>query len=159
MISLFILMILYAYFLFLFDCCLYNIPLQTNSLKMLEQVYYSISFSYYVLSIYPAFFSVKIYIHISFRSEFKPFLAHLSWKLKWAFLIAFRPSSVCPSVCPSVCLSVCPSVCKLFLFSTSSPEPLGQFQPNLAQNILGWRGFKFVQMKNAAHRQGEIIKK
>ena len=34
------------------------------------------------------------------------FLAHLSWKLKWAFLIAFRPSSVCLSVC----LSVCPSV-------------------------------------------------
>jgi hypothetical protein len=25
------------------------------------------------------------------------FLAHLSWKLKWAFLIAFCPSSVCPS--------------------------------------------------------------
>ena len=33
-------------------------------------------------------------------------LAHLSWKLKWAFLIAFRPSSVCLSVC----LSVRPSV-------------------------------------------------
>ena len=30
------------------------------------------------------------------------FLAHLSWKLKWAFLIACRPSSVCPSVCLSV---------------------------------------------------------
>jgi hypothetical protein len=27
------------------------------------------------------------------------FLAHLSWKLKWAILIAFCPSSVCPSVC------------------------------------------------------------
>ena len=26
------------------------------------------------------------------------FLAHLSWKLKWAFLITCRPSSVCPSV-------------------------------------------------------------
>ena len=25
-------------------------------------------------------------------------LAHLSWKLKWAFLITCRPSSVCPSV-------------------------------------------------------------
>ena len=32
------------------------------------------------------------------------FLAHLRWKLKWAFLIAFRPWSVCPSVCLSVCL-------------------------------------------------------
>ena len=29
-------------------------------------------------------------------------LGHLSWKLKWAFLIAFRPSFVCLSVCPSV---------------------------------------------------------
>ena len=26
---------------------------------------------------------------------------------------------------------------KLFKFSSSSPEPLGQFQPNLAQSILG----------------------
>ena len=26
---------------------------------------------------------------------------------------------------------------KLFTFSSSSPEPLGQFQPNLAQSILG----------------------
>ena len=47
---------------------------------------------------------------------------------------------------------------KLFTFS-SSPEPLGQFQPNLAQNILGWRGFKFVQMKGPALFQGEIITK
>ena len=30
---------------------------------------------------------------------------------------------------------------------TSSPEPLSKFQPNLAQSILGWRGFKFIQMK------------
>ena len=58
-------------------------------------------------------------------------------------------------VCPSVCLSVC----KLFLFSTSSQEPLGQFQPNLAQSILGWRGFNFVQMKGPALFQGEIIMK
>ena len=28
-----------------------------------------------------------------------------------------------------------------------SPEPLGLFQPNLIQRILGLRGFKFVQMK------------
>ena len=30
------------------------------------------------------------------------FLAHLSWKLKWAFLITCRPSSVRLSVCLSV---------------------------------------------------------
>ena len=58
-----------------------------------------------------------------------------------------------------VCLSVRPSVCKLFTFSSSSPEPLGQFQPNLAQSILGWRGFKFVQMKGPALFPGEIITK
>ena len=30
------------------------------------------------------------------------FFTHLSWKLKWAFLITCRPSSVCPSVRMSV---------------------------------------------------------
>ena len=68
----------------------------------------------------------------SWASCLKSFLANRSWKLKRAFLIACR-------------LSVCPSVCKLFLFSSSSQKPLGQFQTNLAQSILGWRGFKFVQ--------------
>ena len=55
-------------------------------------------------------------------------LAYLSWKLKWAFLITCCPLSVRLSVRPSVCLS------------SSSPEPLGQFQPNMAKSILGWRG-------------------
>ena len=41
-------------------------------------------------------------------------------------------SVVCLSVRLPVCPSVCLSVCKLFTFSSSSPEPLGQFQPNLA---------------------------
>jgi hypothetical protein len=45
------------------------------------------------------------------------------------------------------------------LLFTSSPEPLGQFYPDLAQIILGWRGFKFVQMKRNALFQGEIIVK
>ena len=34
------------------------------------------------------------------------------------------------------------------LKKTFSPEPLGQFQLILAQNILRWSGFKFLQMKN-----------
>ena len=46
---------------------------------------------------------------------------------------------------------------KLFTFSSYSPEPVGQFQPNLAQSILRWRGFKFVQIKGPALFQGEII--
>ena len=48
---------------------------------------------------------------------------------------------------------------KLFTFSSSSQEPLGQFQQNLAQSILGGRGFKFVQMKGHTISQGEIIVK
>ena len=48
---------------------------------------------------------------------------------------------------------------KHFTFSSSSPEPIGQFQPNLAQSILGCRGFKFIQMKDPALFQGEIIMK
>ena len=51
------------------------------------------------------------------------------------------------------------SVCKLFTFSSSSPEPHGQFQPNLAQSNLGWRGLKFLKMKGRALFQGEIIMK
>ena len=78
-------------------------------------------------------------------------LAHLSWMLKWAFLITYCPSSVR--------LSVCLSVCKLFTFSSSSQEPLGQFQPNLAQSNFGWREFKFVQMKGHTLFQGKIIAK
>ena len=45
-----------------------------------------------------------------------------------------RLSSV---VCLPVCLSVCLSVCKLFLFSTSSQEPLGQFYQTWHKAWLG----------------------
>ena len=65
-----------------------------------------------------------------------PFFAHLSWPLKWVFLITCRPASVCLSDC------------KIFTFSTSPPEPLGQFQSNLTQCIT------FVQMKGHALFQG-----
>ena len=73
-------------------------------------------------------------------------LAHLSWKLQLAF--SGRLFSV-----------VCPFVCKLFKLSSSSQEPLGQFQWNLTQIILWWRGFKFLQMKGPALFQGEMITK
>ena len=36
--------------------------------------------------------------------------------------------------------------CTLFTFLSSSPEPLGHFQPHLAQGIIAWRGFELVQM-------------
>ena len=32
-------------------------------------------------------------------------------------------------------------------FKKSSPEPLGQFKPNLTQSNIGWRGLKFLQVK------------
>ena len=35
----------------------------------------------------------------------------------------------------------------------------GQFQPNLTQSILRWRGLKFDQMKDHVHFQKEIIAK
>ena len=44
-------------------------------------------------------------------------------------------------------------------YQKSSPETLGLFPPNLAQSILGWWGFTFVQMKGHAFFQGEIISK
>ena len=57
--------------------------------------------------------------NLFFVNQYFTFLAHLSWKLKWAFLI-----TCCPSVCPSV---------NFFTFLSSSQEPLDQFQPNLGQ--------------------------
>ena len=79
------------------------------------------------------------------------FLAHLSWKLKWAFLI---------TCCLSVCLSVCPSVCKCFTFSFSFQEPQGQFQPNLGQASMGdGDSSLFKWIKVHALFQGEIIGK
>ena len=58
------------------------------------------------------------------------FLALLTWKLKWAFLIAF-------------CLSVCLSACKLFTFSSSSPEQLGQFLSGGDSSLFKWRATPF----------------
>ena len=59
-------------------------------------------------------------------------LAHLSWMLKWTFSDPFL-SAVCPSLNFSH-----------LIFSRTTPQC--QFQPNLAQSIIGWRGFEFVQL-------------
>ena len=57
-------------------------------------------------------------------------------------------------------IAICPlSVCKLFTFSSSSPEPLCWFQPNLAQSIIGKGNsflFFFLQMKCIALFKEEI---
>ena len=101
----------------------------------IHSVFFKLSLSWFCIK----FVSLCLLCKLGYQSilsmlVYDSFLAHLSWKLKWAFLITYCPSSVCLSVC------------KLFTFSSSSQELLGQFQPNLAQSILGWRGFKFVQM-------------
>lgn len=58
----------------------------------------------------------------------------------------------------SVRLSVRSSVCKLFTFSISSLEPVGQFQLNLAQSTPRQRGFKVVKNKDHTHLKGQIIR-
>ena len=45
------------------------------------------------------------------------------------------------------CLSVCPSICELFTFSSSSQEPQGQFQSNLAQEHLQVKGIQVCSNK------------
>ena len=71
-------------------------------------------------------------------------LAHLSLKLKCAFLIACLLS-----VCRYVCLSLRKSVCvNISHFQPFSPELLNQFQPQLPPSILGLREFKHIQMKD-----------
>ena len=51
-------------------------------------------------------------------------------KARWAIAIAFRPSSVVRRA-SSVVRRASSVVRKLFTFSSSSPEPVGRFQPNL----------------------------
>ena len=48
---------------------------------------------------------------------------------------------------------------KLYTFSSSNPEPMDQFQQNVAKRTLGKRSFKFLQMKGYVLSQGEIITK
>ena len=74
--------------------------------------------------------SCIILVNISLSSYFGVHLVFNSPELKAQVRFSDHLSSV-------ICHSVCPSVCNLFTFSSSSPEPLGQFQPNLAQSILG----------------------
>ena len=60
--------------------------------------------TYICLAVCPSAFKLTSQFNFFSRTNrnHSPFLAHLSWKLKWAFLITCRPSSVRPSVCLSV---------------------------------------------------------
>ena len=64
------------------------------------------------------------------------------------FLLTICPLSVV------VVVVVFVVVVNFFIFSSSSQVPLGQFQPNLAQNILGWRGLKFFKWRAAPFTKG-----
>ena len=70
--------------------------------------------------------------------------AHLSWKLKWAFLIACRP------------LFVCPSTLAIFIFFSRTPGSIStKLDKKHKASFL--RRFKLVQMDGHALFQGEII--
>ena len=91
--------------------------------------------------------------HISIKTTseiFQPVVSTLHWRLDliwdglWDCIYNLFSSpelkaqvSFSDHLSSVVCLSVCLSICKLFTFSSSSPELLGQFQPNLEQSILG----------------------
>ena len=81
----------------------------------------------YLTSIYNFYLTVQLPLqtsrrHIKGKNATVLYPKHYlsSPELKAQVSFSDRLSSV-------VCLSVCPSVCKLFLFWTSSQEPLGQF--------------------------------
>jgi len=54
------------------------------------------------------------------------------------------------NLCHGEASVVRPSGINFFLQTTSSQEPLGQFQPNLVGNMLGGWGFRFVRIKGPA---------
>ena len=93
---------------------------------------------------------------------------YINWRVDhkyclFPFLCSPEPKAFLIKIYPLSSLSLC-HCCrrrcrKLFTFLSSSPEPLGQFQPNLAQSILGWRGFTFFQIKGPALSKGQIITK
>ena len=85
--------------------------------------------------------SVSPFLHLSFQN----ILTHLSWKLKWAFLIACCPLSVCPSVCLSVNFSH---------FHLLLLKHWASFNQTLHTASLG-----FVQMKGYTHSKGELVGK
>ena len=62
---------------------------------------------------------------------------------KWAYWF-FIISSPGPKVQVNYCHHLASVVCKLFTFQASSPKPLGQLEPNLAEMFLGWSSTTFL---------------
>lgn len=94
---------------------------------------------------YRVFISIYMYIHFLHLIHLIFLLAHLHWgessnELFWSHFVC------------------CPSVHTLFTFSTSSPKPRNQSQPNLAQSKFRQTGFKVVKIKVQAPFSWEIIR-
>ena len=87
---------------YLFICSF--ISLEKTFLRKWTRLHYWWSSSYFYL--YPALTAPELWklCGITCSDTKHLFLAHLSWKLKWAFLITCRPSYVCLFVCLSVLL-------------------------------------------------------
>ena len=118
----------------------------SNTSPGFNKYYLCIVFNIFVCNFIRLVIMIQIYFLELFGTIYLRYI--LSWKFKRAFLIACRLSSVCPSDC------------KLFTFSSSSPEPLGHLnQTCMVQSILGWKEFKFVQIKGQVFFQEEIITK
>ena len=110
---------------------------------------------------YPVYYRSE-WRHISFKKNYISLssminnvrdvvLAHLSRRLKWAFLIKICPLSVVIDVgfvVVVVGVVVGVVVVNFSHFHLLLQNHWTKFQPNLAQSIVWWRGFKFFQMKN-----------
>jgi len=68
------------------------------------------------------------------------------FKLAWSILGARRFKFV-QMKCPGSQMAPHIVICREMLKKSSDEESLGQFQPNLAGNMLGGWGFRFVQIK------------
>ena len=98
-----------------------------------------------VYSVLSCLYPIRFSIHCFMKTIYQVLPLSCMGKTGFAFIISSPELKVQVSCLLSVIVIVVN-----FTFSSSSPEPLGQFQPNLAQSILRWRGFKFVQIKGPA---------
>ena len=88
------------------QCVVLSHQHQQNSTNSQQHLYSLLTSSFYLSgAIFIYFIFSQNYIQTSVDMHWKNmsrFLAHLRWKLNWAFLITRRPSSVYLSVCLSV---------------------------------------------------------
>ena len=105
---------------------------------------------------YPAHWYRQLSILTTIVTPLDKVLLYVFKKIRQNVLIFQAPKEQWLSKVDITNLSIVTFCCSRKLFTFSS---LGQYQPNLAQSILEWKGFKFVQMKGSIRFQGEIITK